>query len=1669
MWTQLTIPDWLAKGTIRSESELRSDTSSAATDLDEPDPDGFDDELYEDIRERDATKRDLEEACGIRGPLEMRYTPDGTHCIATWNVNNGFDTEAIAKLMLRGTISILFIQEPKQQVTDTDIGFINKGLMKYGLRGYCTRYQFLIYNETVLGARIENVTSQLEGRLITCDLQVHDATDNVFIKITGCYAVPQGDMTYKDESTRAQHRRDLYHTLMKAMQTQTTRPKTKTGFKSVGKSYIGELFLGDLQETITTTTRDNQGGTKYNRLEFGVLSALDRANKDMISLVYELDGTLSYITREPLSRSTGGRGISHIMGTPAMEALYLGGCVDKCLAATMIHSDHHLVAADFALQIQDLDVVMDRPPIVKYKWGTISNIKMDCVKNEENGGTPVLTPRVNTPHTDQWKENMHLFDELQEKMEKDPKMEARAHTFYRQMEDLQLDLKKASMQLTPQEQQDGVLIDRLPQYKDRLQVAWTSLDESFKMGAETLGLKKMEDPLKIVQDNIRSLKDPNDKRGHLRATASFTSIIQHARHLKATVGALQQASKKVRNTTPGSALHNRFMNAMHHFAGKLIFQADQYKLGERLVEAIESAEYQQEERQKVQDCYSKRRGKLDKFEGEGRRENSLDLNVEERLKINKLLQAAGCSNLFDTTQECLCEVIENEEARNWNKVKTMYDDHDKGNKRWCELLVNNEFHQAIQDSVETLTSISKTATNQRYKFKRLHIRHAALTMSTRDISRLLLQKAGDLPEPKQTIVDAVTRIERPCESVQEMMESTQSSSQHYMSPSAARRQIHSVSVTEDRVGPSGINIEVDRDINLETMRDTIPNFDKLDKEAQEFAMTAQRTFEAVFKDKREEAKELNYAFFFDGETGEFSDEKLKDDYYKSISTIPGKARHNGFHLAVIGRMPKPWVDGVLLFLQNVLVSRCPPPSIKEMTRIPIPKGMDKPGQTRPISLADDVYSFLTAQVSRTLSEGIEATGRLGPEITAYRKGRSTTDITQDERAIIEDALEFCHLLGIIKEDEEKFFDRVSTDLQMLAMKVFGFPDQGYCEWKMEDMIERKVNITTRYGNVWTVFLTGVPQGSTLSVHIANLIIWMKHRMMRLDEDNVTKERTNPYKFKVWDQDLDDQPRRSSFSYCDDNNGVHGARTLHELYAEVAKSVRMTGYFSVASKLGRIGSKSMIQLYNLDPRHAAEISEWTFESYAWSFAHDSIIKEAMPFRAHFWRDPKKMENLSDANKEALAVLTRQHGVLKSLGVRMRTDRPDSKATGVAKRDQALTRLNKMRFNGIDDKALSIILNSLVVSLAQFAALESNISSADCNKIDRLILNKVHKGFGLSKNVMMDVIFLSNKQLGMNVRNFHGTMLAAKARELECGLNGELQYCASLRARWQAWAERREDGDDINRNNFLEDGLLESNVRMLARFGIYLRDSKYKLCNVMMDLIMADAINGKLGKKRKYSGPIGTHTFRKTMTGVLGDGNESLLDFSTFSPRFNEIRTHMEKCEAGEAFPEWTSPTTWNFKRSGELKRTNIDASKLADYAKKAIEQIRNDAISSYNFAQWAGERNFKTDLQETALEWAKNTQMWCQPCEPLRDENINLDTTIFEERIRRNMVEGERLDGRRRNDRKDDKNLWNLLHENEDEIDDIPTGVGQDTAMYQKLDDLYPTTNHSPGGRQAWFR
>ena len=163
---------------------------------------------------------------------------------------------------------------------------------------------------------------------------------------------------------------------------------------------MGEVFLGDLQETMTTAKKDNAGGTKYKRLKFGVLNTIADSNKIMRSSVFEKEGS-SYITRVPLSGAErGGRGISHIMIDSRMEERYIGGCIDPLLSkATCGTADHFIVAAEFNLDISNF-YLLNRTPVTRYKWGLISNILMDDSEIEEGEGEVLRQPEYDTPHTE---------------------------------------------------------------------------------------------------------------------------------------------------------------------------------------------------------------------------------------------------------------------------------------------------------------------------------------------------------------------------------------------------------------------------------------------------------------------------------------------------------------------------------------------------------------------------------------------------------------------------------------------------------------------------------------------------------------------------------------------------------------------------------------------------------------------------------------------------------------------------------------------------------------------------------------------------------------------------------------------------------------------------------------------------------------------------------------------------------------------------------------------------------------------------------------------------------------------------------------------------------------------------------------------------------------------
>jgi len=81
-------------------------------------------------------------------------------------------------------------------------------------------------------------------------------------------------------------------------------------------------------------------------------------------------------------------------------------------------------------------------------------------------------------------------------------------------------------------------------------------------------------------------------------------------------------------------------------------------------------------------------------------------------------------------------------------------------------------------------------------------------------------------------------------------------------------------------------------------------------------------------------------------------------------------------------------------------------------------------------------------------------------------------------------------LAQIDEDKAKYFDRITTELQMLPFLLAGFPPDGYIEWIAESLSNLTLDINTTQGNCHTNFLCGVRQGSALSCTIANMVAWL---------------------------------------------------------------------------------------------------------------------------------------------------------------------------------------------------------------------------------------------------------------------------------------------------------------------------------------------------------------------------------------------------------------------------------------------------------------------------------------------------------------------------------------------------------------------------------------------------
>jgi len=301
--------------------------------------------------------------------------------------------------------------------------------------------------------------------------------------------------------------------------------------------------------------------------------------------------------------------------------------------------------------------------------------------------------------------------------------------------------------------------------------------------------------------------------------------------------------------------------------------------------------------------------------------------------------------------------------------------------------------------------------------------------------------------------------------------------------------------------------------------------------------------------------------------------------------------------------------------------------LKKISRFPIPK-TGKANEYRPISLCHDLYCFLNGIITTYSSAGIEKANILHVGITAFRKGKGCHSLVTVEQSFREDCLEGNYPTVQLDEDEEKFFDRVPVAILLAAMRVNGFPNQGYLEFKASAMGAKEVEIVTCKGVTYAKFICGLEQGNPDSPTVANLVIKFKHDVWDIVSEEIKKIflrqkslDNEKYAFNSIDK-FDGRVIICKIGYCDDNSKFIRVENEEDLMLLVHHYLQMAGDLSMTTKIGRKGSKCVIQFFNISAHLTLQLAQCT--SIAWSFKHDSPIKETVPFLVHL--EPAELDKL-----------------------------------------------------------------------------------------------------------------------------------------------------------------------------------------------------------------------------------------------------------------------------------------------------------------------------------------------------------------------------------------------------------------------------------------------------------
>ena len=1395
----------------------------------------------------------------LRPPPKQEVLPKSEiDKIGSFNIRNKYDHDIAAFFMMKEDLSFLAIQEPFPATTIPShswTSYRKSELESARISCYETPFQIILFDSWKWGGKIISpFQSTHHGRATSIAFQFSSTQSLGIISV------------YASTQECALQEKDDEHKKISSLTSSVRKMVKELHHNFPG---ICVIILGDLQETISTSDKDNLGTYRKEYKSNGILANFISTHS---SIVRDLNPDPNYITR---FGEVGGRGIDHILfPTDAKYTSWIASAkIERNSGATFFPSDHSYI--NCSIHRQGCNNNQDSPEVRRFDFKKVCNIKLKKI-NPTSEDTEFMLDESQFKECESFISQKKLYNKIQTLTNSQSSLseyylnetEARINKLYK-------DLWREGIK----QQVNGA--------KNKLVVI--NDDHAAEL---SFILRKFQTGVKDVMTHLDCFKDTNlngtagRKRERLRRENGFhftknSPIQTKLRYLriasKLQLHRLQQIlyfCKEYRIRNYGADTEFDF-SSIDNTWGKIL---SENKIHNQALHCHQNISDELFTREKHIDAIAHEKEKHRSHSVKPQQMSPMQEKMGNRLPntsdsltslINHWLISSNCNHPF------------NHRNAPTNAYSFLKDDVSSYREPIKDLDIKTmiagtledvrNFYSSIQSSINILKNFENKIIRAQFWFKHATLTYLLETNSIDQFSTKLMQKDRSAPETHNVIWDSTTQSMRKCRNEYEELIATSAHHNNWMANSKAKEVCAFAKLKRvGKLGIRGIELSPNRIITEKDIPNLIHNGNKLSKEMKTSFISAHGKHTAsLFTPPEKDLEELFYPFYLDNAKGKMNEESnLKSDFNKAIGSVPSKARFNGFHMATIGRFGVRWQKTLLNIIKLILLLRYIPTDLKKMARFPIPKP-GKINEYRPISLCHDIYCFVNGICTKITSKGIERAGFLHDGIVAYRPGKGCGSLVTIEQSFREDCREHSTPTAQVDEDEEKFFDRIPVEILLAAMRINGFPEQGFLEIKASGMGAKYVDIITKKGIAYAKFVCGLEQGNPDSPTVANLVIKLKHDVWNFISEKVAKiyeknksSQNGKYRFNSIDK-IDGEVILCKIGYCDDNSKFCFINDENDLLYLTNYFLQLAGDLSMVTKIGRKGSKSEIQFYNVSADFAIKIRKCI--SSAWSFVHDSPTQEEVPIKICLKKSEMEKflilsdyENLEQEDQEKWdsIIFPKAHRHLGLTATLSGITKETSRKTLSKMND----RIKKLKIPHMHHEAQVKAFNMLCSSIHSFVPLQIDYDSKELENIDRAVVKQIRKSRGLSSSDAKHSIFLPTHMGGMGFNSIQDIDITSVARELEITSNSNSIDSEAFRTRIAAILQYNDEELEDAQNHAW------NAIKKLAHFGIYFRDhTEHELNKIFVEL----------EKLPKYQG-IGSGRFKNGNQPYLGKGKAKNLD-------------------------------------------------------------------------------------------------------------------------------------------------------------------------------------------------